>query len=313
MLIINAPGQGSQKPGMLIPWLDAPGVRDTLAELSDACGLDLLHLGTEANQEQITDTAVTQPLVVASALIAFECVQAQIQLPSSTMTSGHSIGEVAALAIAGVITPLEAVKLASIRGAAMAKACALQPTGMSACLGGEEAEVVEAIEQAGLTAANRNCPGQIVAAGSTAGLEALAANPPAKTRVRALAVAGAFHTQYMKPAAEEVAEHINTLTPKNPSMTLLSNADGASVSSGSTALERIVSQITQPVRWDLCQASMNTCGVDTFVELPPAGALTNMSKRTLPKEIQRIALSEPSNVDELTTALSPQREIRGGA
>ncbi|TQM25818.1 [acyl-carrier-protein] S-malonyltransferase [Nocardia bhagyanarayanae] len=292
-----APGQGSQTPGMLAPWLDLPGANDRLAMWSKAAGLDLVRLGTTATAEEIVDTAVTQPLVVAAALLAYAEIDRD-SLPAATIVAGHSVGEFAAAAVAGVISSDEAVTLAAIRGAEMAKACALEPTGMSAVLGGDEAAVLERLAELDLVPANRNAVGQIVAAGKLDALAELAANPPEKARVRALSVAGAFHTAFMAPAQDAVAEAIAKITPNDPTRVLLSNFDGQPVASGKDAIEKLAAQVTRPVRWDLCTETVRQAGVSAVAELPPAGTLVGIAKREL-KGTPNLALKTPEDLPAL--------------
>ncbi|MFC9995899.1 ACP S-malonyltransferase [Nocardia sp. NPDC127526] len=303
MIALLAPGQGSQTPGMLTPWLELPGATDRIALWSKASGLDLLRLGTTATAEEITDTAVTQPLVVAAALLAFAEIP-QESLPADTIVAGHSVGELAAAAVAGVISADDAVALAALRGAEMAKACALEPTGMSAVLGGDEAVVLARLEELGLIPANRNAVGQIVAAGKLGALEELAANPPEKARVRALPVAGAFHTAFMAPAQDAVTEAVSKIVPGEPTRVLLSNFDGQPVASGQDAIEKLAAQVTRPVRWDLCTETIRAAGVSAVAELPPAGTLVGIAKREL-KGTPNLALKTPADLPalaELTAA-----------
>jgi [acyl-carrier-protein] S-malonyltransferase len=294
VIAVFAPGQGAQTPGMLAPWLELPGVPERIAEFSDATGLDLARLGSTADADEIKDTAVTQPLLVALGVVA----AAQLGLEDGTerVVAGHSIGEITGAAVSGALSPTEAVALAARRGAEMAAACALAPTGMSAVLGGEAEEVVAAIEAAGLTAANRNGAGQIVAAGALDALEKLAAEPPAGARIRPLAVAGAFHTHYMAPAADALAEHTATLQVADPRPILLSNADGAAVVTGADLIARLVQQVTLPVRWDLCLQSCRDLGVTGAVELAPGGVLSGIAKRELPG-VELVAIKTPDDLD----------------
>lgn len=267
---------------MLAPWLELSGAADRLATWSQISGLDLARLGTTATAEEITDTAVTQPLVVAATLLAHEELKRRGDLDGKDiLVAGHSVGEIAAYAIAGVISADDAVKLAATRGAEMAKACALEPTGMSAVLGGDEAEVLARLEALDLIPANRNAAGQIVAAGAVAALEKLAEDPPAKARVRQLATAGAFHTHYMATAAEGYAAAAEAVTTAEPTATLLSNADGQPVASAADAMAKLVNQMTKPVRWDLCTETMRQRNVSAIVEFPPAGTLAGIAKREL--------------------------------
>ena len=282
---------------MLAPWLELPGAQSRLDAWSVSSGLDLERLGTTATLQDITDTAVTQPLVVASALLGAAELRRRGHLPADTVVAGHSIGEVSALAIAGVISESDALRLASVRGAAMSRACADRPTGMIAVLGGVEADVLLALENAGLTPANRNGAGQIVAAGPLEACDALEQNPPSRARLRRLEVAGAFHTEYMASAVEDVRALAGTIEVRDPELTLLSNADGMAVTSGRQALDQVITQITSPVRWDLCTQTMLKRGVDTFVELPPSGALVGLAKRLM-RGVPRYGLTTPEDLDQ---------------
>jgi [acyl-carrier-protein] S-malonyltransferase len=280
---------------MLAEWLELPGAADRLAAWSQISGLDLARLGTSATAEEITDTAVTQPLVVATTLLAYDEL-ARRGLPEQTVVAGHSVGEIAAYAIAGVITPDDAVRLAAVRGAEMAKACAVEPTGMSAVLGGDEAEVLARLEALELVPANRNAAGQIVAAGSISALEKLAEDPPAKARVRQLATAGAFHTHYMASALDGYAAAAEQVSAADPTTTLLSNFDGQPVTSAADAMEKLVAQLTRPVRWDLCTETMRKLNTSAIVEFPPAGALTGIAKREL-RGVATHAVKTPADLD----------------
>ncbi|WP_431235771.1 ACP S-malonyltransferase [Mycolicibacterium psychrotolerans] len=304
MIALLAPGQGSQTPGMLEPWLELPGAADQIKTWSDIAGLDLARLGTTATADEITDTAVTQPLVVAATLLAnAELTKRGTLAGRKTVVAGHSVGEIAAYAIAGVISADDAVKLAAVRGSEMAKACAVEPTGMSAILGGDEAEVLEALARLDLIPANRNAAGQIVAAGAIAALEKLAEDPPAKARVRQLATAGAFHTHYMASALDAYAAAAAEVAINEPTTTLLSNADGQPVASAKDAMEKLVAQLTRPVRWDLCTDTMrqlfeNAEG-SAIVEFPPAGTLAGIAKREL-RGVANRAIKTPADLDGLT-------------
>ncbi|MFG1658941.1 ACP S-malonyltransferase [Micromonospora chersina] len=280
MLAVLSPGQGSQKPGFLTPWLDLPGAAERLRSWSALAGVDLVHLGTEADADEIKDTARTQPLLVAAALLAGE----QLPMGDVAVVAGHSVGELGAAALAGVLPAEAAVTLAGVRGREMAAACALEPTGMAAVLGGDPDEVLAALEAHGLYPANRNGAGQIVAAGAVTGLEKLAAEPPTRARVIMLKVAGAFHTPYMAPAEAALAEVAADITPADPARTLLSNLDGGAVADGRELVRRLVRQVTAPVRWDLCMRTLADLGVTGVIELPPAGTLAGLVKRELKGE-----------------------------
>ena len=280
---------------MLAPWLELPGVAARLRWLSAVAGLDLVELGTTAGAEQIQDTAVTQPLLVATALAA----AAELELPPSTtgvVTAGHSVGELAAAALAGVFGPEAAGALARLRGREMAAACGRAPTGMSAVLGGDPDAVTDGIEALGLTAANRNGSGQVVAAGSAEQLAALADSPPGGAKVRPLKVAGAFHTHHMAPAEEALAAVADGVGRRDPELLLLSNADGSAVPTGDEVVGRLVRQLTRPVRWDLCQDTLRDLGVTAVIELPPAGTLSALARREL-RGVEIVAVKTPADLD----------------
>jgi malonyl CoA-acyl carrier protein transacylase len=310
VLAVLAPGQGAQKPGMLSDWLELPGAEEFFRSAGDIAGADLLTLGTTGDAEAIKDTAVTQPLVVAMSLFVARELGA---LPEpggpardDVVIAGHSVGELTAAALAGVLTADEAIALTAARGRAMAASCAETPTGMSAVLGGDPDEVLAAIEKNGLSPANMNGAGQIVAAGPIDGLEALKADPPAKARIMPLSVAGAFHTSYMASARESLEGRVADLRPADPSRRLLSNADGRQVSSGAEVLSRLVSQVTSPVRFDSCLATMRDLGVTAVIELPPAGALAGLAKREWKgSDVEILALTAPKDLDRA-------RELLGG-
>ena len=285
MLALIAPGQGSQTPGMLNSWIVDATTKNLLSEWSKGIDLDLVHLGTTADADEIKDTTHAQPLIVATSLLAAHA----LALENVTVTSGHSVGELAAAAISGAISASDALMLVRTRGVEMARAAALIPTGMSAVLGGDRNEVVAAIAALGLVAANENGAGQIVAAGELTALAALGENPPLGARVRALSVAGAFHTPYMLSAVAPLSDLAATVTTHQPLIPFISNQDGVVIRNGTEIVARIVNQITNPVRWDLCMQSLKTMGITGVIELPPAGTLVGLLKRAVP-EIESFAL-----------------------
>ena len=292
MLAIIAPGQGSQTPGMLNSWIQDPSLKDLLLSWSDAIGLDLLHLGTNADAEEIKDTANAQPLIVAASLLGAHA----LGIKNFAVTSGHSVGELAAAALSGAISESDALRIVRTRGVEMAKAAAASPSGMSAVLGGDRAEVLAAIAALKLVAANDNGAGQIVAAGDLQALESLNENPPAGARVRALAVAGAFHTQFMQPAVEPLRALATTVPTHPVVIQVISNKDGQVVRDGAEVLNRIVDQIANPVRWDLCMETLKSLGVTGVIELPPAGTLVGLLKRAA-SEIETFALKSADDLD----------------
>ncbi|MFP5313401.1 MAG: ACP S-malonyltransferase [Actinomycetes bacterium] len=309
MLAIVCPGQGSQTPGFLAPWLELPSVAGQLASLSDIAGIDLIAHGTTSDEETIKDTAVAQPLIVAAGLVAAASLF-DVELNSlPVLLAGHSVGEITAAALAGVLTEQEAMTFVRERANSMAAAAAVTPTGMSAVVGGDPAEVLAAIDAAGAAPANVNGAGQTVAAGTFEQLKALADNPPAKARVIPLKVAGAFHTSHMAPAVsalEALAPKLNPVAPKVP---LLSNYDGGEVTDGGAAVESLIAQVSRPVRWDLCMETMVKRGVTGVIELAPAGTLAGLAKRGMPG-VKTVAVKTP---DDLSAALALFAELEGGA
>lgn len=302
-MALLAPGQGAQKPGMFTPWLELDGVAEQVAGWSETTGLDLARLGTTASAEDIQNTAVTQPLVVALSLIAFGELRRRVDVPAGTPMAGHSVGELAAAAMAGVFSTDNAVALAAVRGAAMARACAQEPTGMAAVMGGDPDQVLAWLAEFDLVGANINGAGQIVAAGSRDALEKLSGAGREGTKVIALKVAGAFHTRYMASAEATLREQAGGIAITDPAFPLLSNADGTVVTSGAEELTRLVAQVTRPVRWDRCMATMAELGVTTTVELPPAGTLSGLVKREL-KGTTTVTLKTPDDLDKVAQVLA---------
>ncbi|MEZ7007155.1 ACP S-malonyltransferase [Streptomyces sp. AD55] len=293
MLVLVAPGQGAQTPGFLTDWLALPGAQDRVAAWSDAIGLDLVHYGTKADAEEIRDTAVAQPLLVAAGLLS----AAALGDIAPGAVAGHSVGEITAAAFAGVLDDGAALSLVRRRGLAMAEAAAVTETGMSALLGGDPEVSVAHLEKLGLTPANVNGAGQIVAAGTVAQLAALAEDKPEGVRkVVPLKVAGAFHTHHMAPAVAELAEAARALTPADPALTYVSNKDGKVVATGAEVLERLVGQVANPVRWDLCMETFKELGVTALIEVCPGGTLTGLAKRALPG-VTTLALKTPADLD----------------
>jgi [acyl-carrier-protein] S-malonyltransferase len=303
VLAIVCPGQGSQTPGFLSPWLELPGQRELLTALGEAAGTDLVAHGTASDADTIKDTAVAQPLIVGAGLTTLAALLEGTTLPTATVVAGHSVGEFTAAAAAGVLAPTEAMSLVDVRGRAMAEASAVTPTGMAAVLGGDPDEVLTVLERHGLTPANMNGAGQVVAAGTLEQVAALRDDPPAKARVIPLQVAGAFHTRHMAPAVDALAARAAEVTPADPSVTLLSNADGAAVGSGADALARLVDQVSNPVRWDLCMETLLSLGVTGLLELAPAGTLVGLAKRAM-RGVETLALKTPDDLEPARRMIS---------
>jgi [acyl-carrier-protein] S-malonyltransferase len=290
VIVVVAPGQGSQSPGFLAPWLELDGVRERLEALGDAAELDLVSLGTTADADTIRRTEIAQPLIVAAGLVT----AAALDRPLPAL-AGHSVGEVTAAVAAGVLPDTDGMRFIAVRGRAMAEAAARTPTGMSAVVGGDEAAVVERIESLGLVPANRNGGGQIVASGALDALDALRAEPPAGARVIPLQVAGAFHSEYMRSAVDTLRDFAGTLAPADPTARLWTNHDGTEVTSGATFLDLLVGQVAAPVRWDRCMESFAAAGITGLVELAPAGTLTGLAKRGL-KGVPTVAVKTPADL-----------------
>lgn len=297
MLVLVAPGQGAQTPGFLTPWLDLPGAADRIGAWSDAIGLDLAHYGTQADADAIRDTAVAQPLLVAAGLLSAAALGDALAANKPGAVAGHSVGEITAAAFAGVLTEEAALGLVRKRGLAMADAAAVTETGMAALLGGDPEVTIPHLEKLGLTPANVNGAGQIVAAGTAEQIAALAEDKPEGVRrVVPLKVAGAFHTHHMAPAVAALEEAAKALDPADPKLTYVSNRDGQAVATGSDIVSRLVGQVANPVRWDLCMETFKDLGATAMIELCPGGTLTGLAKRALPG-VRTVALKTPADLD----------------
>ncbi|KAA0960796.1 ACP S-malonyltransferase [Microbacterium sp. ANT_H45B] len=302
MIVVVCPGQGSQTPGFLSPWLELDGVAEKLATYSAAAEVDLQQHGTVSDADTIRDTQIAQPLIVAASLIAADALAARAGRRADGI-AGHSVGEIAALVGSGVIDAETGMRLVGIRGRAMAEAAAQTPTGMSAVLGGDEETILTRLSELGLSPANYNGGGQLVVAGELAGLDALSTEPVKGTRVIPLQVAGAFHTSYMASAVTALRDAVSTITPSDPDLTLWTNRDGSVVTDGGQALDYLVDQVSSPVRWDLCMASFADQGITGLIELAPAGALTGLAKRGL-RGIPAVAVKTPDDLDAAVALLN---------
>jgi [acyl-carrier-protein] S-malonyltransferase len=295
VIVIVCPGQGSQKPGFLEPWLERPGARELLSSLGDACGVDLITHGTVSDADTIRDTAIAQPLIVAAGILSLSALSEDGPLSEAHGIAGHSVGEFTAAAGAGVLEATDAVALVGIRGRAMAEAAARVATGMSAVIGGDEGEIASALSAHGLVAANYNGGGQLVVAGEQTALAAFAENPPAGSRVIPLQVAGAFHTAFMQSAVETLRQAASTVTTHDPLRPLWTNRDGSLVSEGETFRDLLVGQVSSPVRWDKCMSAFEQSGVTGIIELSPAGALVGLAKRGL-KGVPTVGITSPDDL-----------------
>ena len=293
MIVFVAPGQGSQTPGFLEPWIADPATRELVVGWSEAIGVDLVAHGTVSDADTIRDTAVAQPLSVAAGLLTARALRAAgIEIGA---IAGHSVGEITAAAVAGVLSEEDALAFVRARALAMADAAAAVPTGMSAVLGGDPDAVVEHVTALGLEPANYNGGGQIVVAGELDALAKLAEEPLRGTRVIPLQVAGAFHTRFMAPAREVLRQQASAFTPSNPAITLWTNKDGSVVASGAEFLELVVGQVASPVRWDLDMAAFAEAGITGLVEFAPGGALVGLAKRGL-RGVPAVAVKAPEDI-----------------
>ena len=299
MLAIVCPGQGSQTPGFLTPWLEIEAFAAAIDEMSSASGINLAKHGTVSDADTIRDTAIAQPLIVGAGVATLAALRAA-GLTSFSGVAGHSVGEITAAVASGIMSPVDGIRFVAKRGSEMAAAAALETTSMAAVLGGDPNEVADYLAKLGLTPANYNGGGQIVAAGSAEGIAKLQAEPMAGTRVIPLQVAGAFHTKYMAPAVSALGEYAQGVEVSDPSVTIWSNRDGVAVASGTEFLSSLVSQVSNPVRWDLCMESMVAAGVTALIEVAPAGTLVGLAKRSMPG-VETLAVKTP---DQIEAALS---------
>ena len=298
MIIVVAPGQGSQTAGFLSPWLEMDGVREQLETLSDAAKVNLVEHGTLSDDATIRDTQIAQPLIVAASIVTGNVL---LEGRRSTVSAfaGHSVGEFAAAALAGVLSNTDAMSLVGVRGRAMAEEAQRVSTGMSALLGGDSEAIAATLEELGLFAANMNGGGQVVVAGSTDALTALAAAPPEGVRVIPLSVAGAFHTSFMAGAVETLRAAAAEVDAHDPTTPIYTNSDGTRVATGIRYRDLLVGQVSNPVRWDLCMESFTNDGVTGVIELAPAGALVGLVRRSI-KGLPTVAVKTP---DDLTAAI----------
>lgn len=308
MIVVVCPGQGSQTPGFLAPWLEIPEFKSSIQLMQNASGIDLVSHGTISDSDTIRDTAVAQPLIVAAGVATMQTLLQGKSAHEAGIAgvSGHSVGEITAAVVSGVFDAETGIKFVNERGQAMAKAAALEPTSMAAILGGDQSEVEAKLAELELEPANYNGSGQIVAAGSVAAINELQANPLAGTRVIPLQVAGAFHTRFMKPAVETLRAYSQTVAIQDPSVKLWSNNGGREVSSGSEFVELLVNQVSSPVRWDLCMAAMVEAGVTALIELAPAGTLVGLAKRAMPG-IETLAVKTPENLEAALSLINNHR------
>lgn len=298
MIVVVCPGQGSQTPGFLEPWLENSSARDLLGSLGEAAGVDLITHGTTSDADTIRDTAIAQPLIVAAGILTLDALADTDHLAKVSGIAGHSVGEFTAAAGAGVLDATDAARLVGIRGRAMAEAAAQVPTGMSAVIGGDEVEILALLAALGLHPANYNGGGQLVVAGELPALALLAEEPPAGARVIPLQVAGAFHTSYMASAVDTLRQAAADVNTNAPTKTLWTNNDGSTVTDGQAFRDLLVGQVSSPVRWDLCMNSFAEAGVTGIIELAPAGALVGLAKRGL-KGVPTVAIKTP---EDLTAA-----------
>ena len=303
MICIACPGQGSQAPGFLAPWLEMPVFKEQIENASAVLGIDLVHYGTAADADAIRDTKIAQPLIVAAGIASYLTLKDSLgEALVVSATAGHSVGEITAAYVSGIFDADNALRFVQRRGNEMADAAALEQSSMAAVVGGDNAAVLSHLESVGLFAANYNGAGQVVAAGSKELIDALVATPPTGSRVVALQVAGAFHTSYMEPANPALAAFAKELNVQDPEISIWTNNDGSLVQSGQKFLDLMVNQVSNPVRWDKTMASMEGANVSVMIELLPAGALSGIAKRAMPNTVA-IALKTPADLDKVAEAI----------
>lgn len=295
VIIVVCPGQGSQTPGFLEPWIEDSSARELIESLSESAGVDLVKHGIHSDEDTIRDTAIAQPLIVAAGILALDALSETDHLSKTHGIAGHSVGEFTAATGAGILDAHDALSLVGIRGKAMAEAAKKVPTGMSAVIGGDEADIIASITALGIEPANFNGGGQLVVAGELSALAALADNPPVGTRIIPLQVAGAFHTHFMSSAVETLRQAADSVTTVDPLKTIWTNKDGSSVDKGTTFRDLMVGQVSSPVRWDMCMESFAHAGVTGIIEIAPAGALVGLAKRAL-KGTPAVAIKTPEDL-----------------
>ena len=306
MIALTCPGQGAQTPGFLAPWLELDSFKNEIEKYSEILKMDLLYFGTAADADQIKDTKIAQPLIVAASMAShIVLVEKLTEDTKIAGVAGHSVGEIAAANIAGVLNTEAALQFVKARGEQMAQAASLEATSMAAIVGGEQEIVLDHLSKFGLFAANYNGKGQIVAAGSSSKIKELVANPPAGTRVVALAVAGAFHTSFMETAKVALASLASSIRTENPKLLIWSNSDGSRVDTGDKFLELLINQVSKPVRWDKTMDSMVAEGVSAVIELLPGGTLTGIAKRAMPG-VATLALKAPEDLEKANTLVREQ-------
>ncbi|MFJ9870863.1 ACP S-malonyltransferase [Streptomyces sp. NPDC101165] len=314
MLVMVAPGQGAQIPGFLKSWLEEPAFADHIHWLSTVCGIDLEHYGSEADADSIRDTAIAQPLIVGTGLLGARALFSRSAGRPALLdvAAGHSLGELTVAASVGMLSEEQTMVLVRERGRAMAATAAKSRAGMVAVLGGDPDDVQATIERHGLVTVNDNGPGQVVAAGAREAIARLVAEPPAATRIRPLQIAGAFHTPEVEHVAVRLGRCARAITPLTPPARLLSNRDGEVVTDGREMLDRIVRQVSLPVRWGLCMETMTRLGVTGLLELPPASTLTRIARRALP-DVETFALNTPDQLDDARVFVDKHNTAPGPA
>jgi [acyl-carrier-protein] S-malonyltransferase len=306
LIALSCPGQGAQTPGFLTPWLELESFKTEIEKYSAILDMDLVHFGTEADADQIKDTKIAQPLIVAASMASHAALITALQDDSMFEgVAGHSVGEIAAANIAGVLDTEAALKFVKARGEQMAIAASLEDSSMAAVVGGEQDIVLEHLSNLGLFAANFNGKGQIVAAGSSPKIQELISSAPAGARVVGLAVAGAFHTPFMESAKVALGSLASSIRTENPKLLLWSNSDGSRVDSGDKFLDLLINQVSKPVRWDKTMDSMVSDGVSAVIELLPGGTLTGIAKRAMPGVVP-LALKSPEDIAKAVSFVREQ-------
>lgn len=296
MLAIIAPGQGSQSQKMLENWLTDEKIKNYVDEISKALNFDFAYYGISAKEEEINQTQNTQPLLVLNALISFDKLNLNSLQSKRMVFAGHSVGEIVSYCLSGIISKSDALKISILRGKSMSNNLDYQnKTGMAAILGETDSSLTNLIDSFDLQIANKNSSQQIVVGGLIENINNLIDSKPNGIRIIKLSVSAAFHTNFMAKSLQLFQNSIENFDFKDPVNSIISNFDGLEITKGKEAKEKLIGQLTNSVRWDLCQKKFVEMGVTGILELCPGGVLTGISKRENPK-IETFAIKNPFDI-----------------
>ena len=299
MLAFTFPGQGSQRPGMGLPWRDHESW-ELVDEASDIAGRDVGALLCDADAGELRDTRNAQLTTFVSSLMVLDAVERLGIAPS--YCAGHSLGEYTALTATGALGFDDGIRLVCERSAAMHDAGLARPGTMAAVLGLDDDQVEVACRRADadVWVANFNAPGQVVIAGSPDGVAAATAHAKdlGAKKVMALQVAGAFHTPFMTAARDRLRAALAEADPRNSDVPVVSNVDALAHDQAADWASLLSAQLSSPVRWKHCLLTLADAGVTDFAELGPGAVLTGMAKRTVAGS-RTISVATPEDLDRL--------------